>query len=131
LVQSWNPEHYAIRAVVAGDEAAFLAEELRFRQAFGYPPYTRLAALVVAHPKREEAERLARALAAAVTAQGREEVRVAGPAPAPLERLRGEWRWQLLVRAVSGSLLRRVVATAVATLGSRHVSVDIDPLDLV
>lgn len=131
LVQSWNPEHYAIRAVVAGDEAAFLAEELRFRQAFSYPPYTRLAALVVTHPKREECERLARSLAAAVLAQGRDDVRLAGPAPAPLERLRGEWRWQLLVRAPSGVVVRRVVAAAVAALGSRHVSVDIDPLDLV
>lgn len=130
VVQSWHPDHYAIRSVLAGDDERFVAEELRFRRAFAYPPFTRMVALVVAHARREVAEEEARRLGVLLRELGGEGVRLAGPAPAPLERLRGAWRWQILARSTAGTTLRRVVAEAVARLDSRFVTVDVDPLDL-
>jgi primosomal protein N' (replication factor Y) len=131
IIQSWHPEHYAIRAVVAQDEQRFLDEELRFRRAFAYPPFTRMVALLVSHPNQQTGAELARELGAALQRVGTEGVRIAGPAPAPLERLRGAWRWQILVRGPSIARVRAMVAEALATVDRRHVVVDVDPLDLL
>lgn len=131
IIQSWHPEHYAIRAVVAHDEQRFVDEELRFRRAFAYPPFTRMVALVVSHPNQSSGADVARELGAALQRTGTEGVRIAGPAPAPLERLRGSWRWQILVRGPSIARIRAMVAEAMQTVDRRHVVVDVDPLDLL
>jgi primosomal protein N' (replication factor Y) len=131
IVQSWHPEHYAIRAVVAQDEQRFLDEELRFRRAFAYPPFTRMVALLVSHTNQHTGVAIARELGEALRRLDTEGMRIAGPAPAPLERLRGAWRWQILVRGPSIARVRAVVSEAVKAVDRRHVVVDVDPLDLL
>lgn len=131
IVQSWHPEHYAIRAVVAQDEQRFVDEELRFRRAFAYPPFTRMVALLVSHTNQHTGVELARELGEALRRLDTEGMRIAGPAPAPLERLRGAWRWQILVRGPSIARVRAVVSEAVKAVDRRHVVVDVDPLDLL
>lgn len=129
VVQSYHPEHPAIRHAARHDTAAFLAEEIVFRRAFGWPPAARLALVrfeaATAAAAREGAEEAARALQP--TAEG---LRVRGPAPCPLERIKGQWRWQLLVSAASRALL----VTALEAVESRPVAasarrvIDVDPL---
>ncbi len=132
VIQTFHPHHYAIRAALTGDEESFVVEEMRFRRAFHYPPFSRLILLLVQHPKAERAEavmrRLAAELAAHPLARG---LRIAGPAPAPLERLRGKWRWQLLVRGSSGSRLRRLVRSVVGEQPMAELSIDVDPYNLL
>jgi primosomal protein N' (replication factor Y) len=132
VIQTFHPDHYAIQAALRGDDAAFLDEEMRFRRVFHYPPYTRLAQLLVHDRKRERAqaaiEEVAEALARHPQAGA---VRLTGPAPAPLERLRGEWRFQLLARAASFRDLHRVLAEALPRHPSYDLTVDIDPQQLL
>ncbi len=132
VIQTYHPHHYAIRAALEGDEERFVAEEMRFRRAFHYPPFSRLVQLLVRHEKADRAEtlarRLARDLAAHPLARG---VRISGPAPAPLERLRGKWRWQLLVRAASGSRLRRLVREVAGEPPMSELTIDVDPYNLL
>jgi primosomal protein N' (replication factor Y) len=131
VIQTYFPEHYAIRAAMAHDDAAFAAEEMRFRRVFHYPPYTRMVQLVVRGRERDATGRLAsdlaRRLAAHPLAAG---TRVSGPAPAPLERLQGRWRFQLLLRHDSGGRLRRLVAETLAGVEGGDLVVDVDPQDL-
>jgi primosomal protein N' (replication factor Y) len=132
VIQTFLPRHYAIQAALTGDDEIFAREEMRFRRTFHYPPYSRLILLLVQHPKADRAEslirELARSLAAHPLARG---VRVSGPAPAPLERLRGKWRWQLLVRASSGSRLRRLVREVVGEPPMPELTIDVDPYHLL
>jgi primosomal protein N' (replication factor Y) len=132
VIQTFHPDHYAIQAALRGDDAAFLDEEMRFRRVFHYPPYTRLAQLLVHDRKRERAqaaiEEVAEALAKHPLAHA---VRLTGPAPAPLERLRGEWRFQLLARAAAFRDLHRVLTESLPRNPSYDLTVDIDPQQLL
>jgi primosomal protein N' (replication factor Y) len=131
VIQTYFPEHYAIRAAMANDDAAFAAEEMRFRRAFHYPPYTRMIQLVVRGRDRTKSERRAADVAAALEAQPLAAgVRISGPAPAPLERLQGYWRFQLVLRHSSASRLRGLVAASLPPSERGDVLIDVDPQDL-
>jgi primosomal protein N' (replication factor Y) len=131
-VQTFHPQHPAIRRAAEHDVAGFAAEELEFRRVFFYPPFCELAALLVSASDRERASEaasnLARALASTPGA-----LRISGPAPAPLERLQGRWRFQILLRA---SDRRSVLAALAAAVPERppaavQIAVDVDPQDLM
>ncbi len=132
VIQTFHPDHYAIRSALAHDDAGFAAEEMRFRRAFHYPPYTRMVQLLVRDTNRARAESSIAELAAELShhadAAG---VRLSGPAPAPLERLRNEWRFQILLRAPSGQRLRQLVAMATSRKLGSSLVVDVDPYQLL
>jgi primosomal protein N' (replication factor Y) len=132
VVQTWHPDHYAIRAALAHDDAAFAAQEMRFREIFGYPPVTRMIQLLARDRDRERAaERLAAVAARLARDPDAAALRTSGPAPAPLERLRGEWRFQLLVRGPRAVPLRRAVARAIGERSGAELVVDVDPYQLL
>ncbi len=132
VIQTYHPGHYAIRAALSGDDDVFAAEEMRFRRTFHYPPYTRMVQLLAQHRRRDKAESALRRLAQRLLGHPlAREVRIAGPAPAPLEKLRGKWRYQLLLRAASGARLRRLVRQVLEAAPSPEVTVDVDPYDLM
>lgn len=130
LVQTHQPEHPVIRAILSGDEEGFWRTEAEERRRAGVPPYGRLAGIVLSSPDLQEAfdigTRLARN-AAPLTSAG---ARVYGPAPAPIARVRGRHRVRLLVKAPKGVALQGPIAEWIAPVrGSSRfrLSVDIDP----
>ncbi len=132
VIQTYHPEHYAIRAALAHDDALFAAEETRFRRVFHYPPFSRMVQILVRDRRRQRAEERSHALAQKLAAEpSAREVRVLGPAPAPFERLRGEWRFQLLLRGPSGSRLRALLRRALPEPLPPGVVVDVDPHELL
>ncbi len=132
VIQTFHPDHYAIRAALERDDRAFAEEEMRFRRIFHYPPYTRMVQLLVKDRDRARGEReiaaLARRLADHPLAAG---VRLLGPAPAPFERLRGRWRFQILLRATSGARLRKLVRAATPQVKGGELVIDVDPFELL
>ncbi|MDY7093109.1 MAG: primosomal protein N' [Acidobacteriota bacterium] len=132
VVQTYHPDHYAVRAALDHDDAGFAAEELRFRRIFHYPPYTRMVQLLLRDSQRERGEarmaELSRKIHAHPLARG---VRIAGPAPAPLEKLRGKWRFQLLLRDPSSQKLRRLLEAVLPSKPDSDLVVDVDPQDLL
>jgi primosomal protein N' (replication factor Y) len=133
IVQTFTPDHYAIRPVVAHDFESFYVEELGHRGALGYPPFGRLVqALVSGREKadaRSAAEGLARSLEPAVGFE------VLGPAPAPLARLRGRYRFHLLVKGADETAVRRAAETLVAAARRLprgvQASVDTNPTNML
>ncbi|MBN1979867.1 MAG: primosomal protein N' [Anaerolineae bacterium] len=102
ILQTYHPDHYAVVAAAAHDYTGFAARELAFRREQGYPPYRRLVKLVYEHasPSRAqaEAEALAESLRDALSRRGLPATDIIGPAPAFFARLRGRYRWQILLR---------------------------------
>ena len=146
LVQTWQPDHPVIRALVSGDGERFYAEETRQRRLAGLPPFGRLAALIVSGNDRASAEAHARALARAAHAlpanekwsvaalaglPGEHEIMVLGPAEAPIAVVRGRHRFRLLVKAPKSAdlqgFLRALMAAAPPERGGVRVAVDVDP----
>jgi primosomal protein N' (replication factor Y) len=134
IVQTLYPSHYSIVHACRQDYAAFFADELGFRQAMRYPPLTALVNLVVkaADPRSAlgDAETLAQHLRPRAEA-GR--FRVLGPAPAPVAKLRGEYRAQLFLKGSHRAAMREAAMEAVASEPDlrRRVAIDIDPVSIL
>ena len=129
LLQSFSPEHPVMQALVSGDLDAFMAEEAATRRPGGWPPFGRLAALIVSAEEEREADRTARDLGQA--APQMDGVEVLGPAPAPLALLRGRFRRRLLLKArrdVAVQPVLREWLSRVAVPGHVRVQVDVDPV---
>jgi primosomal protein N' (replication factor Y) len=128
LIQTYNPEHYAIEAASRHDYAGFYRQELSYRRQLGYPPHSRLIALRFSdrdpHRCRAEAERLGRWLAAESHRLGLP-ADLIGPAPCFFSRVLGRYRWQILVRAPDPRPLLHDIALPWGW------SVDVDPIDLL
>jgi primosomal protein N' (replication factor Y) len=129
LLQTHQPDHPVMKALILGDREAFYSSEIALREATGYPPFGRLASIVVAADDRHAAEGYARALAQ--SAPRHDDVRVLGPAEAPIAVVRGRHRFRLLVKAPRdfnlSAYLREWLAGAPKARGSVKMQVDVDP----
>jgi primosomal protein N' (replication factor Y) (superfamily II helicase) len=134
VVQTRAPDHHAIRAAAAHSVAQFAAAELPLRSDPPYPPRTGLVRFVSAtddHARTAElAEKVASWLRRASTERLDGMLTVLGPAPCPLMRLKGKWRWHVLAKATEPRVLGRVVR-AWRAKAHRAVSVDRDPVSLL
>jgi primosomal protein N' (replication factor Y) len=129
LIQTYDPDHPIMRAIITGDREAFLEREIRVRQSALLPPYGRLAALIVSARHKELAEAFAREVAR--QAPPAESIEVLGPTEAPLAVVRGRHRWRLLVKAARDvdvqEYLRQWHAALPPIKGDLRLTVDIDP----
>jgi primosomal protein N' (replication factor Y) len=134
LVQTFTPDSPAILAATRHDYGAFARTELPHRQAAGYPPFASMVRIVVRGESDANARALAEEIARRLRAKATDAIRVLGPAPAPMMKLRGQYRYQIQLQSVDGELLRNVVKTATADLKSPEGlfwTVDVDPWDMM
>lgn len=129
LLQTHQPEHPVLRALIKQDREAFYDAEIELREQAQYPPFGRLASLVVSGPDKHDTESFARALARAAFPD--EAVRVLGPADAPLSLVRGRHRMRLLVKSPRAfdlsAYIRDWLAGAPKPKGAIKLDIDIDP----
>ena len=129
LLQTFQPDHPVMKAIVSGDAEAFYEREIAEREKAGLPPFGRLAGLIVSAATRAEAESHARALRRSAPAAA--DIHVLGPAEAPLALLAGRHRFRLLVhgerRSDMQDFVREMLDKGPRPRGSVRVSVDIDP----
>jgi primosomal protein N' (replication factor Y) len=130
LLQTYQPEHPVIRAILAGDEEAFWRAEATERQQAGVPPFGRMAGIILSGPDVAQVFDAGNLLARQDAPLRRIGAEVFGPAPAPIARIRGRHRVRLLVKADKGVPLQGAVARWVAQVpikGDLRLAVDIDP----
>ncbi|MFZ5829010.1 MAG: replication restart helicase PriA [Planctomycetota bacterium] len=154
LVQTFSPDHPAIRAATRHDYAVFAAGELPLREMLQYPPFASMIRLVIRGPEEKPTAAFAAELADTVKRclRGKNgepgggnanetparrhslaEARVLGPAPAPFARLRGNYRFQVQAQGPDGEALRAAVRAVSACKPPEHVQwiADVDPLDML
>jgi primosomal protein N' (replication factor Y) len=136
VVQTSSPDHPAIRAAAAHDYEAFVRSELPIREALLYPPFGHVVRLVVRSLDERAAQAWAGHLADRLreAAAGLAGVRVLGPAPAPITRLRERYRWHVQVHGADGDVLRDLVRRATATARTPDEVawiVDVDPVEML
>ena len=126
VVQTSNPDHYALLRAAEQDYEGFYGDELPARRVFGFPPFGDLAVLTCSDADQDRAASAARdaadGLASAMVREGIDGIRVLGPSPAAILRLRGEYRWQLTLRGERLDRVRQFAPTG------RGWSYDIDPV---
>lgn len=137
LVQTYHPNHYALRFACAQDYDGFYEEEIRHRQNHAYPPFVALSSLLVHGADLGRVRTDAVGLRKEMDLANKDRTcRILGPAPAPFARLKGEHRMQLLVKSRSRHRLRQVIDEALAAaakqgLNRRGVNLEIDPVSLM
>jgi primosomal protein N' (replication factor Y) len=133
LIQTFNPEHYALTCAAEQDYRRFYAEEIPFRQELGYPPCGFLVNLILAGNNEAQVKAAAQQLADELGRIGGE-VEILGPSPCPLFRLRGKSRFQILLKSNQRPALRRMLPQleSLARQISKGVvlTIDVDPLDM-
>ncbi len=135
VVQTINPDHYAVRFAAAQDYEQFHAKELQFRRMMRYPPFAALANVLVRSQSQEEALRLAGEIGN-YFGPASEEVKILGPAEAPIPRLKMEFRYQLLLKAGSRKRLNELLRGLRTFAEQRRwnataLVIDVDPFSLL
>jgi len=138
IIQTYAPNHYSIRAAKDQDYARFMRRELQLRRDLMYPPFARLAMVRIegAEPRlvRRVAEQVAKSLTTGSTPDA---VRVLGPAPAPIERIKQRYRWQVMVKSRELKPMRAALAAMRAEVGPSaeregiYLAIDIDPVRML
>ena len=136
LVQTFYPAHYAIEDAARQDYEAFFERELHFRRMMAYPPFTALANVIVRDKQLENAVRWARLLSEYFAPYDGKGVKVLGPAPAVLARLKREHRFQFLLKSPKRASLTKLLAGGIAYAEKKEIPriavlVDMDPLSLL
>ena len=135
LIQTINPDHYAVRMAAAQDYQAFYEKELQFRRMMHYPPFSAMANILVRSEQQEQAMRWGTELGHFLT-PAPEKIKILGPAEAPVTRLKNEFRYQFLIKAASRRALNELLRRAQEFVRERKWSatalvIDVDPLTLL
>jgi len=135
LVQTINPDHYAVRFAAAQDYPGFYEKEIQFRRLMRYPPFSALANVLVRSPNVEDALNMSTEIGRFLD-PAPEGLKVMGPAEAAVAKLKSEFRYQLLLKAASRKRLNEVLQSVRAFVAERKWSatalmIDVDPLTLL
>lgn len=140
LIQTYTPEHYSIKAAAAHDYAGFYKSELPVRRALGYPPFSHLARLLITHSDEDiliKGALQAKDVMEHIVAEHQVPVDVLGPAPAPLSKIKGQYRWQLVLKGRRRNTLKDMLKETLDILGRERpsfkpsVHVDINPQGMI
>jgi primosomal protein N' (replication factor Y) len=135
VIQTLNPDHYAIRFAARQDYEGFYRKEIEFRKWLRYPPFAVLANVMIRSEKQEDALRMATQLSRLLTPPP-EGVRVMGPAEAPILKVRNEFRYQILLKAAKRATLRQVLHSLRSLAEAERwrstaLAIDVDPISLM
>ncbi len=133
IIQTFNPDHYAVQAALSQDYRAFYDKEIVFRDELRYPPFTRFANMISVDEKEKSAQLIAVDLGKALEKIVPEEVEIIGPSPAPITRLRGMYRFHVALKAAPETPLADYVREAVSSLTQDQrmaIHIDMDPLSM-
>ncbi len=133
IVQAYHSDHHAIRFAAAHDFEGFANKELAFRKVMNYPPYSALSLILVRNRQAGKAHEGAAAIAGLLRRIAPKGFQVMGPAPAPLEKLRGEHRVQVIVRAANRRMMQQTLSVMLEELERRssrveNLVIDVDPM---
>jgi primosomal protein N' (replication factor Y) len=136
VIQSYFPDHYTFQLAVHQRFDDFYARESRYRKAMFYPPFTALAGILVTDRDRSRAASLARDVGQFLDSHRSNAIRILGPAPAPLERIKSVHRHQLLIKSSSRAMLHQLLERLQRykeenKIGPTAVMIDVDPISLL
>jgi primosomal protein N' (replication factor Y) len=132
IIQTFNPQHYALQHARTHDYKSFYAEEIEFREALRYPPFGRIINMRLSSIKKdvliEESKRLGK-LAKKLSEQHANKAQIIGPAESPLAKIRGRFRWQMLIKGDDINLLHQIAREIIQKNKNSHVKItaDVDP----
>jgi primosomal protein N' (replication factor Y) len=141
-MQTYHPEHYLFKYLLQHDYLGFFAQEIRMRREFGYPPFSRLINVLFQGNRESGVKQVAESAAeglrgALITGSARSPLEILGPVPAPIEKIRGKYRYHLLLKGEDSRAVHRAGAFIQQferqwTRGRGvQIILDVDPVDML
>jgi len=134
ILQTHNPDHYVIKHAALHDYEGFFAEEIGNRRSLGYPPFGKIINIIVSGKSESAVEGAADKLRNLIEPGLSENDSLLGPSQAPRKKLKGSYRWQILVKGPDMERLRKTVVESlgkVVSLRDVRVTVDVDPVNMM
>ncbi len=136
IIQTYNPEHYSIQAARLHDYPNFYGQEIKFRRELGYPPFSHLINVTLQSTDAGRVMKVAGKLGRILEGNKEEGIDVLGPAPAPLARIKGKWRWQIILKGSRTGEMREILKESLSQLkepasGRVRISLDVDPMGML
>jgi primosomal protein N' (replication factor Y) len=141
IIQTYQPDHPSIIHAKDHDYASFFEKESEYRQALKYPPYSRIINVKLSGNSEKEVSHTAYAVHQAMkkgclVGQLEKDIHILGPAPAPLSKIRGKYRWQLLLKAPTARQLALLLSTAGPLINDAvpsgcRIAIDVDPVSML
>jgi len=131
IIQSYWPDHHAVQAVASGRREMFLSEERQARAELGYPPFGRLANIIFSGTDEQSVQKAAAQAADILTSHADPKIKVLGPSPCPIRRVKRAYRWRILLKSSAKDTLPEVLRKALGTFRFKGVklAIDVDPVD--
>jgi primosomal protein N' (replication factor Y) len=147
LIQTFNPEHYAVKMAVAHDYKSFFRNEIALRKQLVYPPFSHLACLRLHGKSKEITERTVEEMSGILRdklkswPRGGKDIQVLGPAEAPISRMKGKYRWQILLKSKDPVILHKLLGE-IYELSRKikvsrdfedrvNINLDVDPYNMI
>ena len=137
LIQTYHPEHYALRYAIEQEYERFYEHEVRFRERMGYPPFMALALVLIRHPDLAKASRYAKIFRDSLDNENDDgSCRILGPAAASIARLKGEHRIHIILKSPNRKGLKNLLSAAVARAevsgcDLRAINIEVDPVSMI
>lgn len=138
VVQTFNPEHYAIKRAREHDFPGFYSDEIPIRRELGYPPFSRMVNFRISSLKRDKAIKCAKDLESIARELSRnekleEKVRIIGPAEAPIAKIKGRYRWHMLLMGENVKILHKLTRDIMSNAKKTEsaIKVDVDPINFM
>lgn len=136
IIQTYSPEHLSIVTAGANDLTKFIETELETRKELSYPPFSRLANIRIVGPKEDGVAKTAKNLAKFIAEISTDHMKILGPSPAPLEMIRGKYRWQILLKSASAKALSETLSKIQSAIDNKppknaQISIDVDPVGMM
>jgi len=140
IIQTYNPEHYSIQSAQLHDYSQFYEQEIEFRESLLYPPFANAATILLQCINEDSLINAANAFATELKVHRKEkytDVEIRGPVPAPLSKIKGKYRWHLLLRSKEPAHIRELIKLSIKTAptyvtkGNVELIVDIDPMSVL
>lgn len=135
LVQTYAPQHYAILTARNHDYVSFYNREIRERQELAYPPFTRIINILISATNESQVITVAEELNQAIRSIAHPSISdVLGPAPAPISKIKGKYRWQIMIKSDNNTELRRQIYETIYPINATYdyvaVTINVDPMGL-
>lgn len=140
IVQSFNPSHYAILNAINSDYLSFYKREIDLRRRLFYPPFSHLINIVLSSKDRQKVEKAAESITNRLRSlfSKEEQIKIMGPSPAPLSKLRGRYRWQILCKFPTKELMEanlihiHMISKEMSIKGRDiRIIIDVDPYNML
>ena len=132
VIQTYSPDSPAIAHAVKMDYRGFMVGELRNRKEFGYPPFRRLISIILSGKSEKKVQEIAQALYERLTAVESDELEIYPPNPAPIQKMRGKYRYRIVIKSKRPYLAQEIISKIeLKQYRSVHIIFDVDPIDML